>query len=101
MQGRPPAPSTTRVTRGPQVLYQPEPEYSEEARKAHFQGTVVLSIEIDTNGNPRAIQVVRGVGLGLDEKAIQAVEQWKFRPAYSGDRAVVVEAQVEVSFHLL
>lgn len=93
--------SRTRVTRGPVPLFQPEPEYSDEARKAHYQGTVVLALEIDASGMPRKIRVIRGLGLGLDEKAIQAVERWRFRPAYSGSQPVSVDAQVEVSFHLL
>jgi len=90
-----------RVTRQPQLIYSIEPEYSEDARKVHFQGTVVLSIEVDTTGLPSHIRVVRSLGLGLDERAIQAVAKWKFRPAMSGDHAVPAPAVVEVSFHLL
>ena len=78
-----------------------EPEYSEDARKVHFQGTVVLTIEVDTNGLPSNIRVVRAIGLGLDERAVQAVEKWRFRPAMSGDHPVIAPALVEVSFHLL
>jgi protein TonB len=90
-----------RLTRQPQVIYQVEPEYSEDARKVHYQGTVILAIEVDTNGLPSNIRVVHSIGLGLDERAIQAVAKWKFRPAMSGDRPVVAPAVVEVSFHLL
>ena len=89
------------LTRQPQLIYQVEPEYSEDARKVHFQGTVILSIEVDTNGLPSNIRVVRAIGLGLDERAVQAVAKWKFRPAMSGDRPVIAPALVEVSFHLL
>ena len=90
-----------RITRGPQLLYKEEPEYSEEARKARFQGTVMLSIEVDPAGNPVNIRVVQGLGLGLDQRAIAAVARWRFRPALSGDRPVAVMAVIEVSFHLL
>jgi periplasmic protein TonB len=90
-----------RLTRQPQLIYQVEPEYSEDARKVHFQGTVILSIEVDTNGMPSNIRVVHSIGLGLDERAIQAVAKWRFRPAVAGDRPVVAPAMVEVSFHLL
>jgi TonB family protein len=101
--GRPPADASPRVklTRKPQLLFSVDPEYSEEARKARFQGTVVLAIDVDANGRPSNIRVVRSVGLGLDERAINAVEKWRFRPALSGDRPVAAPALVEVSFHLL
>jgi TonB family protein len=78
-----------------------EPEYSEEARKAKYSGTVVLSVIIDANGNTRDIHVVRPLGLGLDEKAIEAVARWRFRPAMRNGHAVAVQAQVEVNFRLL
>lgn len=90
-----------RLSRQPQLIYQVEPEYSEDARKVHFQGTVVLAIEVDSNGFPSKIRVVHSVGLGLDERAMQAVARWRFRPAMSGDHAVAAPATVEVSFHLL
>lgn len=99
--GGPPVRASVRITKGPQVLYIEEPEYSEEARKARFQGKVTLAIEVDTNGRPVNIRVVHGLGLGLDEKAVAAVGRWKFRPAISGDRPVIASAIVEVSFRLL
>jgi len=90
-----------RVTRDPQLIYKEEPEYSDEARKARHEGTVVLEIDVDTAGRPTNIRVIRGLGLGLDEKAMAAVSHWKFRPALAGDRPVVAPAQIRVSFHLL
>jgi TonB family protein len=78
-----------------------EPEYSEEARKLKFQGTVLLAIDVDVNGSAVNIRVVRPAGLGLDERAIEAVRKWRFRPALSGDRPVVAPATVEVNFRLL
>jgi periplasmic protein TonB len=62
---------------------------------------VVLSGEVDTNGKLRNVRVVRGLGLGLDEKAMEAVKQWKFRPGYQHGRPVVAAATIEVNFHLL
>lgn len=85
----------------PVPIYKIEPEYSEEARKAKYSGTVLLSVVIDANGNTRDIHVVRPLGLGLDEKAIEAVAKWRFRPAYKGGKPVAVQAQVEVNFRLL
>ena len=85
----------------PVPIFKPEPEYSEEARKAKYSGTVLLSLIIDEHGNTRDIHIVRPLGLGLDEKAIEAVAKWRFRPALKGGRPVAVQAQVEVNFRLL
>ena len=85
----------------PLPLLKIDPDYSEEARKAKFQGTVVLSIVVDDKGNPRDIKVVRPLGLGLDQKAIEAVEKWRFRPGMKDGRPVAVSATIEVNFRLL
>ena len=78
-----------------------EPEYSEEARKARAMGTVVVAVEIGPDGKPRNLRVTRSFGMGLDEKALEAVAQWLFRPGTMVGRAVTVAAQIEVAFHLL
>ncbi|MEO8659950.1 MAG: energy transducer TonB [Bryobacteraceae bacterium] len=85
----------------PVPIFKVEPEYSEEARKAKFQGTVLLSIVVDETGKTRDIKVLRTLGLGLDEKAIEAVMKWRFRPAYKDGKPVPVAANVEVNFRLL
>lgn len=85
----------------PQLLYKVEPEYSEEARKAKFQGAVMLQIIVDEKGLPRDIKIIRPLGLGLDQKAIEAVEKWKFSPGKKDGKPVPVIAQVEVNFRLL
>jgi periplasmic protein TonB len=85
----------------PELIHKVEPEYSEEARKAKFQGVVVLYVVVDQNGNAVAPRVVKGLGLGLDEKALEAVIQWKFKPGYKDGRPVAVAATVEVNFRLL
>lgn len=85
----------------PVPIYKPEPEYSEEARKAKFQGTVVLFIVVDEKGNPRDLKVIRPLGLGLDQKAIEAVTKWKFRPGMKDGHPVPVQATIEVNFRLL
>ena len=84
----------------PRTLYAPDPEYSEEARKAKFQGTCVLWLVVGPDGRARDIRVTRSLGLGLDEKAIEAVKQWKFEPAMKDGKPVAVEINVEVSFRL-
>jgi TonB family protein len=85
----------------PQLVFKVEPEYSEEARKAKFQGTVVLYVVVDEKGLPRDLKVVRPLGLGLDEKAIEAVTKWRFKPGYKDGRPVAVAATIEVNFRLL
>ena len=85
----------------PILLFKKEPEYSEEARKAKYQGTVVLSIEVDPSGRAVNPRVLRSLGLGLDEKAVEAVRQWKFKPGYKDGKPVTVAATIEVNFRLL
>ena len=85
----------------PRVVYQPDPEYSEEARKAKYQGTCVLWLVVGPDGKPRDIRVARSLGLGLDEKAIEAVKTWKFEPAMKDGKPVAVQINVEVSFRLV
>jgi TonB family protein len=101
--GRPGPPNYRElgITVEPRIIHSEEPEYSEEARKARYQGTVLLAIEIGVNGRVSKIRVLRGLGLGLDEKAIAAVEKWIFKPAQAGGHAIAAPAQVSVTFHLL
>ncbi|HXW92586.1 MAG TPA: energy transducer TonB [Terriglobales bacterium] len=84
----------------PRPVFTPDPEYSEEARKAKYQGTCVLWMIVGPDGKPRDIKVARTLGLGLDEKAIEAVKQWKFEPAMKDGQPVAVQINVEVSFRL-
>jgi TonB family protein len=84
----------------PRIVSDPEPEYSEEARKAKYQGVCVLWLVVGPDGRPREIKVARSLGLGLDEKAIEAVKNWKFEPAMKDGRPVAVQINVEVNFHL-
>ena len=84
----------------PVVIHKVDPEYTEEARTAKYQGTVLLSVEIDPNGTVTNIRVVRSLGLGLDEKAIEAVRQWKFKPGTKNGEPVTVAASIEVNFRL-
>ena len=84
----------------PKATFAPDPEYSEEARKAKYQGTVVLFLIVGPDGRPRDIRVARSLGMGLDEKAIEAVRRWRFEPAQKDGRAVAVQINVEVNFNL-
>jgi TonB family protein len=87
----------------PIPVYRPEPEYSEEARKAKYSGEVTLQIVIGADGLVRAgsISVVHSLGLGLDEQAVKAVSQWRFKPATMSGKPVAVVAQIQVNFRLL
>src|SRR6201993_2145533 len=85
----------------PQLTYKKEPEYSEEARKAKYQGTVTLYVEVGTDGKAHNIRVLHSLGLGLDEKAIEAVNQWKFKAGMKDGKPVTVAASIEVNFRLL
>jgi protein TonB len=84
----------------PRVIYQTDPEFSEEARKAKYQGTCVLGLVVDANGHPTQIRVLSALGMGLDEKAIESVKNWKFEPGKKDGHDVAVEIAVEVDFHL-
>jgi periplasmic protein TonB len=84
----------------PKVIYQPDPEFSEEARKAKFQGTCVVWFVVGPDGRTRDIQVHRTLGLGLDEKAIEAVKNWRFEPGMKDGKPVAVQVSAEVTFRL-
>ena len=84
----------------PRVSYSPEPEYSDEARRAQYQGTCVLSLIVGPDGFPQDIRVARALGMGLDEKAIEAVKQWRFEPALKNGKPVAVAINLEVEFRL-
>jgi protein TonB len=84
----------------PVVLFAPEPEFSEEARKAKVAGNVLVYLQVDATGHPTHIRVLKGIGLGLDEKAMEAVRQYKFKPAMENGKPVTVEMNVEVNFQI-
>jgi periplasmic protein TonB len=93
-----PAPDCMPV---PHVVSSPQPTYSEEARKAKIEGSVILSLIVDERGNPTNLRVISGLGMGLNERAIEAVRGWKFEPAFGKDgKPVAAKIAVEVDFHL-
>ena len=85
----------------PSLLFKVEPEYSEEARSAKLQGTVLLKLVIDTDGLAKNIQVLKSQGMGLDEQAVIAITQWKFKPGTKDGAPIPVLAQIEINFKLL
>jgi periplasmic protein TonB len=86
----------------PKLTYSVEAEFSDEARRAKYEGTVVISLIVDAQGNPQNIRVSRSLGMGLDEKAVEAVRQYKFKPAIEAKsgKPVPVPISVEVRFRL-
>ena len=86
----------------PRPIFQPEAEFSDEARRAKYEGTVVVTLIVDANGNPQNVHVTRTLGMGLDEKAVEAVQKYKFKPAMDqkSGKPVPVMVSVEVRFRL-
>jgi TonB family protein len=84
----------------PRAVFQPDPEYSEDARHAHYEGVSVLLVIVGTDGKVYDPKVLRAVGLGLDEKATEAVRQWVFQPAIKDGKPVAIPVSVEVDFRL-
>ena len=85
----------------PSVLSKKDPEYTEEARVAKYSGTVVVYVEINPQGVAQNMRIVKALGLGLDEKAIEAIGKWRFKPGTKDGEPVTVAAQIEVNFRLL
>lgn len=84
----------------PVVIYSVDPEFSDEARRAKYQGICIVSLIVDEHGNPTRVHVDRSIGMGLDEKAVEAVQQYRWKPAYYHGRPVAVAMSVVVNFHI-
>ena len=95
-----PGPFRIAGVSAPVVIHKVEPEYTEEARAAKYQGTVLLYVEIAPDGTATNISVQRSLGLGLDEKAIECVKQWRFKPGQRDGKPVTAPATIEVNFRL-
>jgi periplasmic protein TonB len=83
----------------PFLIHSVDQEYTEAARNARISGLVLVHLIVDTNGNPSHVRVVRGLGMGLDEKAIQAVQQYKFKPGMKNGKPVRVELTISLNFN--
>jgi TonB family protein len=94
---------TGRIGKGvtpPKVISQTEPEFSEQARSAKYQGVVVLSFIVDKTGQVRNLRVLQPLGFGLDRNAVETVSRWRFNPAEKDGEPIAVEIAAEVNFHL-
>jgi TonB family protein len=85
----------------PKVLRKPDPKYSKEAERDHIQGTALYTLIVDRSGHPRDIELLSPIGYGLDEKGLEAIQQWVFAPGMKDVAPVNVRAQVEVSFRFV
>ena len=82
----------------PVLIHSVQPKLSEKARNAKVDGSALVNLYVDVNGNPSHIRVIRGVGLDLDESAVEAVRRYKFKPAMKDGKPVMVEMNIEVNF---
>lgn len=96
--GEPPASERRTQTMAPRLVHRVEPEFTPEALEAGISGIVVVAIVVRADGSVEILNVTRGLGYGLDEKAVECVQQWEFRPGTRDGAAVDVRAQVEVNF---
>ena len=88
------------VVEPPKAIYDPDPEYTEQARNKRLEGTTVLSIVVNEQGFPEILEITRGLGEGLDIQALAAVANWRFKPAEKDGKPIAVQVTVEVTFHL-
>ena len=84
----------------PKAIFTPDPDYSDEARKSKYQGTVTLNVIIGADGRVHNASVIRSLGMGLDEKALEKVKTWTFDPATKDGKPVAVQLSIEVAFNL-
>jgi periplasmic protein TonB len=92
-------PGSVGVT-APIPIYTPEAEFSDEARRQKYQGVCLVGLIVDTRGNPQNVHVVRALGMGLDEKAMEAIRRYRFRPAMKAGKPVLAAMTIEVDFRL-
>jgi TonB family protein len=92
--------AAAQTTMAPRVIERQEPQFSDEARRAKLQGTILLIAVVGEDGRPRDVRVIRPLGFGLDENAIDAVKQWRFEPGTRDGKPVTVKSTIEVSFRL-
>jgi protein TonB len=85
----------------PQLLFAPDPQFTEEARQSKLTGKVVVYLQVSREGRPMHVRILHGLGMGLDEKALEAVRQYKFKPAMKDGHPVTVEMNVDVNFQIL
>jgi len=86
--------------RYPVVISKCAPRYTEDAGRAKIEGTVVLSAKVTPDGRVNSVRVKRSLGMGLDESAVEAVKQWRFRPGRKDDKPITMAITIEVNYRL-
>jgi TonB family protein len=84
----------------PALIYAPEAEFSDEARRNKYQGVCMVAVIVDTHGNPQNLRVIRALGMGLDEKALEVIRKYKFKPGTKDGKPVPVQITVRIDFNL-
>jgi len=87
-------------TTPPKPIHTPNPEYTKEARQAHYEGVLVLQLVVATDGTTKDIKATRPLQYGLTEKGIDAVKKWRFKPATKDGQPVSLQITVQVDFHI-
>jgi len=87
--------------KAPSLTSKVEPQYTEEGRAGKVQGVVILQVDIDPQGMAQNVEVIGSLEPGLDQKAIEAVRQWRFNPGTKDGQQVTVRATIEVNFRLM
>ena len=98
--GQKPAERVGPGVTAPRLISSPQPSYTDEARQDHIQGTVIIDVIVRADGTGKVNKVVQGLGYGLDEKAVEAFESWRFEPGKKDGKPVDVQLQVVINFHL-
>lgn len=83
----------------PRVTRQVNPAYKPDSEGFRITGSVIIGLVVSSKGEPKNVHVVRSLGKGVDESAVEAVEQWQFEPARKGNQPVAVKITVEIRFH--
>jgi TonB family protein len=94
----PPAKVSRGAVSAPSVIQSPDPKYTKEAASRHFEGTSVLMVVLNTKGSAENIAILRPLGMGLDEQAVKAVQQWRFQPAIKNGQPVRALINIEILF---
>ncbi len=88
------------LVKAPHPVYTPDPVYSKIARELSVQGTTIFQVVVDKNGSLTRLQLVKPIGMGLDEKAAETISKWRFKPALRDGEPVSVRIRIEVNFNL-
>ena len=96
--GQDAAPKEKKWDVPPKVIFDVNPEFSEEASRKNISGDVLVGLHVGLDGVPTHVHVIRGVGHGLNEEAVKAVSQYRFKPAIKDGQPIECELTIEINF---